>query len=73
MKKPRITTLWDVVSSLQSNLEGYGLEEQVVDAAVVVGVESMLGPPRREARRNVERQRRRFAPLLGFFPIHAKA
>jgi len=70
MKPPKITTLWEVVASLQSKLEGIGLEDEVVDAAVVCGVESMLVEGRRDVRREVPRARRGF---LGFRPALAKA
>lgn len=70
MKAPKITTLFDVVASLQSKLEGYGLEDEVVDAAVVCGVESMLVEGRRGVTRDVSRERRGF---LGFRPSLAKA
>ena len=69
MKTPKITTLWDVVASLQSRLEAHGLEDEVVDAAVVCGVESMLVEGRRQVRRTVRPRR----PLFGFTPITVKA
>jgi len=68
MKAPKITTLWDVVASLQTRLEDFGLEDEVVDVAVVCGVESMLVNGRRRVRRPVPRQ-----PLFGFTPVTAKA
>ncbi len=55
MKSPKITTLWDVVESLQARLEGFGLQDEVVDAAVVCGVESMLGTKRAPVKRRVAR------------------
>jgi len=70
MKPPKITTLWEVVASLQSKLEGIGLEDEVVDAAVVCGVESMLVEGRRGVTREVPRKHRGF---LGFRTSLAKA
>lgn len=70
MKPPKITTLWEVVASLQSKLEGIGLEDEVVDAAVVCGVESMLVEGRRSITREVPQGRRGF---LGFRTALAKA
>lgn len=58
MKAPKITTLWDVVESLQARLEGIGLQDEVVDAAVVCGVESMLGTKQAPVKRRV-----RFSPF----------
>ncbi len=69
MKPPKITTLWEVVASLQSKLEGIGLEDEVVDAAVVCGVESMLVEGRRGVTRNVPERR----GFLGFRTALAKA
>lgn len=70
MKPPKITTLWEVVASLQSKLEGIGLDDEVVDAAVVCGVESMLVEGRRCITHSVPRERRGF---LGVRTVLAKA
>jgi hypothetical protein len=40
----RITTLWKVIELLQTGLERCGLDDQVVDAAVVSGVAHLLRP-----------------------------
>jgi hypothetical protein len=69
MKPPKITTLWEVIESLQDKLEGYGLEDEVVDVAVVCGVESMLVEGRKRVRRRVRPRR----PLFGFSAVTAKA
>ncbi|RMH43844.1 MAG: hypothetical protein D6689_04110 [Deltaproteobacteria bacterium] len=42
MKPAIVTSLWELISSLQDRLERYGLDDAVIDAAVVSGVESML-------------------------------
>jgi hypothetical protein len=71
MKAPKITTLWEVVASLQDRLEGFGLEDEVVDAAVVCGVESMLDARQAPVTRRVPAPRRSFLGLAP--PLPAKA
>ena len=49
MRKRSITTLWELVSKLQANLEQTGLESEDVDAAVVLGIEAILEHEREQA------------------------
>lgn len=52
MGKRRITTLWELVAKLRSNLEDAGLQDEVLDEVVVLGVEQMLAGEHRPTRRD---------------------
>jgi hypothetical protein len=71
------TTLWDLVSSLQEDLGGCGLDDETVDAAVVIGVGSLFGAGRRAApatgRDRAAGSRFRLFSLFGSVPAVGKA
>lgn len=41
-ERKKFTSLWSLIESMQRKLEGEGLDEQVVDAAVTRGLETLL-------------------------------
>lgn len=41
-ERKKFTSLWAMIESMQRKLEGEGLDEQVVDAAVTRGLETLL-------------------------------
>jgi hypothetical protein len=41
-ERKKFTSLWSLIESMQRKLEGEGLEEQIVDAAVTRGLETLL-------------------------------
>lgn len=66
MSKSRITSLWALIEMMQSKLERFGLDEEVVDAAVLLGLEALFGD---ESRPHAARPR----PSLRLAPAGAKA
>lgn len=56
MRPERVTSLWNLVESMQRQFEAEGLENEVVDVAVTRGLLNLLSGPARRAEKESARR-----------------